>query len=133
LPNWRLPGWIESPDDLILAVALLAFRFASRKPVVDVLLQPQFEDHSRRRWEHQRYSEHAQCLAVLSVVVSGPTAIELMGKMLQTSRLAQSTIYFSHYLFEAFGQTGRIDALIKRLEAWQTSPAHSASAAHRKS
>lgn len=66
------------------------------------------------------YSEHAQCLAVLAGVVRGPAARKLVARMLSTKGLAQTTIYFSHYLFETLGQVGEMDALLKRLETWST-------------
>ncbi len=69
--------------------------------------------------KHTNFSEHAQCLAVLSGVVSGADARKLIRQMLATEGLHQTTIYFSHYLFEALGQVGEIDALLKRLDLWK--------------
>ncbi len=69
---------------------------------------------------HKHFSEHAQCMAVLSGVVAGPAARRLVERMLATPGLSQATIYFAHYLFETLAQTGRIDALLKRLEMWNT-------------
>lgn len=70
--------------------------------------------------QQQRYSEHAQCMAVLSGIVEGKKAAALVAAMLKAEGLAQATIYFSHYLFETFGAVGRIDALQKRLELWES-------------
>jgi hypothetical protein len=48
-----------------------------------------------------RFSEHAQCLAVLSGFLA-PRQCAQVGDALLTSReLARTTIYFTHYLFEA--------------------------------
>jgi hypothetical protein len=69
--------------------------------------------------EQKFYSEHAQSLAVLAGVVSARAAGQLMDRMLARTDLAQPTIYFSHYLFEALGQTGRMDAILQRLRTWE--------------
>ncbi len=58
---------------------------------------------------HQHFSEHAQCFAVLA----GDRKTRL-----DASGLSPATIYFSHYLFEAARQVGRIDLLFKRLDLW---------------
>ena len=73
---------------------------------------------------HKHFSEHAQCLAVLGGVKTGVSARTLIKRMLATTGLAQTTIYFSHYLFEALGQVNEIDALLSRLETWNTLKLH---------
>ncbi|MBI4976257.1 MAG: alpha-L-rhamnosidase [Spirochaetes bacterium] len=72
--------------------------------------------------KHREYSEHAQCLAVLSGAVIGAAAKKLINRMLQQQELSRATIYFSHYLFEAFGAVGRADAILERLAIWETLP-----------
>lgn len=57
---------------------------------------------------HRHYSEHSQCLAILS----GRTA-RLTGR-----DLAQTTIYFSHYLFETLRQLEQPAAILKRMQLW---------------
>ena len=73
---------------------------------------------------HAHYSEHAQCLAVLSGMVSPVAGRKLMQKMMQTRDLCQCTIYFSHYLFEALGKVGMIDPVLQRLETWKELRTH---------
>jgi hypothetical protein len=72
-----------------------------------------FWDHARGIYAddraHQYFSEHAQCFAILS----GDRRT-----MLDAPDLARATIYFSHYLFEAARQVGRIELLFKRLDLW---------------
>jgi hypothetical protein len=69
------------------------------------------------------YSEHAQCLAILSGCVGAGVAKTLVAKMQASPSLARCTIYFSHYLFETFGQVGRVDLLLQRLDLWKQLPA----------
>ena len=59
--------------------------------------------------EHQHFSEHAQCFAILA----GDRQTKL-----DAPDLSRATIYFTHYLFEAAYRTQRIDLLFKRLDLW---------------
>lgn len=62
----------------------------------------------------QHFSEHAQCLAVLA----GAVDVEKGRAMLQQPGLVRSTIYFTHYLFEAYGQLGLDQLLFDRMGLW---------------
>jgi hypothetical protein len=67
---------------------------------------------------HNLVSEHAQCLAILSGVAQ-PTHLSAMAHTLRHHPdLARTTIYFSHYLFEAYRATGAIDLLFARMQLW---------------
>src|SRR5690606_36392162 len=63
--------------------------------------------------QHSRYSEHTPALAILAGIpnVTMPDSNE--------KNLAVATIYFSHYVFEAYRQTGEIDRLLGRLDLWR--------------
>jgi hypothetical protein len=64
------------------------------------------------------FSEHSQCLALLSGFDLGPISSEISDGLLRQENLTQTTIYFSHYLFEVLGLLGEIDTLIKRMDLW---------------
>jgi hypothetical protein len=66
---------------------------------------------------HQHYSEHSQCLALLSGLASNRRDALKHG-LLQDGTLTRTTIYFSHYLFETYTLLGRMDALFERLGMW---------------
>jgi hypothetical protein len=68
---------------------------------------------------HRLFSEHAQALAILSRAVSGTSLQRLSRGLLEGKGLSRATIYFTHYLFEAYRQIGSINALIHRLELWR--------------
>ena len=51
---------------------------------------------------HRHYSEHLQCLAILSGALGVERVRGLAAKLRTEPDLARTTIYFSHYLFEAF-------------------------------
>ena len=68
--------------------------------------------------EHRCFSEHAQCMALLSGLLDTARAEAALRGLLSAPDLARATIYFSHYLFEVFQAQGQAEALFRRLEAW---------------
>jgi hypothetical protein len=56
---------------------------------------------------HTHYSEHVQCLALLTDLLPAERAVRMIDGLLSVPDLARTTIYFSHYLFEALGLVGR--------------------------
>lgn len=68
---------------------------------------------------HQHFSEHAQSLAILSHAVTGTELERVTRGLLTGEGLSRATIYFTHYLFEAYREIGGVDCLIKRLDLWR--------------
>ncbi len=68
---------------------------------------------------HENWSEHAQCLAILSGFAP-PEKIERLKDGLLNADLARTTIYFSHYLFETLRELNQPDAILARLQEWGT-------------
>jgi hypothetical protein len=64
-----------------------------------------------------KFSEHSQCLALLGGL-QGPKRLRVAAGLCEQKDLARTTIYFSHYLFEAYRQIGRMDLLLERLGLW---------------
>ncbi len=67
---------------------------------------------------HRRFSEHTQCLALLSGQLPPERRQRVAAGLLNAPDLARATIYFMHYLFETYRELGRIDALYERLGLW---------------
>jgi hypothetical protein len=67
-------------------------------------------------------SEHAQILALLAGVAE-PRRSRVAGALAGDADLTRTTIYFTHYLFEAFRLIGRGDLLWQRLGLWFDLPA----------
>jgi alpha-L-rhamnosidase len=66
----------------------------------------------------KRYtSEHAQCFALLAGAVPSKDLARVESALL-TLPLARATIYFTHYLFEAYRVLGAEDAMFERLGLW---------------
>jgi alpha-L-rhamnosidase len=72
---------------------------------------------------HAHFSEHTQCLALLSGHLPDERRPPIERGLLEDSTLTRTTIYFSHYLFEAYRELGRIEALFERLSLWFDLPA----------
>lgn len=68
---------------------------------------------------HTAYSEHAQCLALLSGTLRGPSRRRAWRGLLEAPDLARTTVYFSHYLFETYFLFGRADLFLSRLDLWR--------------
>lgn len=68
---------------------------------------------------HRHWSEHTQCLAVLSGLMPEICRIPITHGLLNAPDLVRTTIYFSHYLFEAYHQLGQAGVVHRRLVAWK--------------
>lgn len=66
-----------------------------------------------------RFSQHANTLAVLAEVVTGEEAREVMERTLADSSLIRATVYFSYYLNQALNKTGLGDRLLNDLTLWE--------------
>ncbi|HOU15994.1 MAG TPA: alpha-L-rhamnosidase C-terminal domain-containing protein [Anaerolineae bacterium] len=71
---------------------------------------------------HAHFSEHAQCLALLSGLVDADKRARVAEGLLTADDLTRTTIYFNHYLFETYRLLGRVDRLFDRLEEWFVLP-----------
>jgi len=74
--------------------------------------------------EQTQFSEHAQCLALLSGALGTAREPQIVKGLLNDPDLDRTTIYFSHYLFETYGLIGRPDLLHSRLDLWFQHPAN---------
>jgi alpha-L-rhamnosidase len=73
-----------------------------------------FADDPRK----QHFSEHSQCLAILSGLLDPAVQARVAQGLLHYSDLERTTIYFTHYLFETYRVLGRMDVLFERLSLW---------------
>ncbi len=67
---------------------------------------------------HSKWSEHSQCLAITSGLPSDEERASLERGLFSSTDLAQTTIYFSHYLLETCRVLGRMDKFFARLQDW---------------
>ena len=66
-----------------------------------------------------RFSEHSQCLALLSDILPPEKESRVLKGLLEDADLARTTVYFSHYLFDVLMKYGRSDLFLKRLDLWR--------------
>jgi hypothetical protein len=72
---------------------------------------------------HKTFSEHTQCLALLSGMLGGEQHSRTATSLLHATSLARTTIYFNHYLFETFRLLDQPAAFFDRMELWFDLPA----------
>ena len=81
-----------------------------------------FWDEDRRLFaddpEKNHFSEHAQCMALLSGELDANTADFLADRLFSEPDLDRTTISFAHYLFETCAAFGRADVFLDRLDFW---------------
>ncbi len=68
---------------------------------------------------HQHFSEHTQCMALLSRQIDDQSKRDRIAEgLLADPNLERTTISFTHYLFETYRVLGRMDKLFERLGLW---------------
>ena len=70
--------------------------------------------------DHRAYSQHVNSMAILAGIVTWNEAAEVMTKMLTDTSLAQATIYFSFYVYQAMNKSGLGDLYVEKLDTWKT-------------
>lgn len=129
LLNWHLVYTLALATQLEAAIGEpeLARRFERHKEQLAELVASRFWNEERGLFAddlaHEHFSEHTQCLALLSGAVSDEQQARIGQGLLGDLALTRATIYFTHYLFEAYRLLGRADALFDRLQLWFDLPA----------
>ena len=67
---------------------------------------------------HQHFSEHTQCLALLSGLLNPSIKEKITAGLVSAPDLTRTTVYFTHYLFETYREIGRTDLLLDRMSLW---------------
>jgi hypothetical protein len=106
-----------------LSEPLLAQRLRAKAERTAAAVRAKFWDESRGlmadNLAHSEFSEHAQCLALLSDTLTGDQAQRCFAQLLAAPDLKRTTIYFSFYLMETWQKFGRGDLILKRLDFWK--------------
>jgi hypothetical protein len=69
--------------------------------------------------EKKNFSQHANILSILTNVVEGQEATDLMTHILQEKDLTPATIYFSYYLNRALDKVGMGNNYLNMLDVWR--------------
>jgi hypothetical protein len=102
---------------------LLAQRLRAKAARTAAAVRAKFWDDSRGlmadNLAHTEFSEHAQCLALLTDTLAGDQARRCFAQLLAAPDLKRATIYFSFYLLETWQKFGRGDLMVERLNFWK--------------
>ena len=101
----------------------MARRWLDKARRVEAAIRTRFWDESRGMVADtaakDRFSEHAQCLALLAGTLPARMAKRAFAALVEADDLARCTIYFSHYLFETYLRFGRADLFLEKLDLWR--------------
>lgn len=85
-------------------------------------IRSKFWDHKKQLFSDTLskncYSEHAQCLAILSGYFTDLEE-DCFKSLIHSNELAKTTVYFSFYLFDTYQKMKRTDLLIGKLQFWK--------------
>jgi len=105
----------------------LAKRWQSWNEMITLAISSAFWDGQRGLFaddlEHQHFSEHTQCLALLSGALTSEQKMSVAENLLLDTSLTRTTIYFTHYLFEALRLLEQPEAIFSRMNLWFDLPA----------
>ena len=116
---------LQSAADVEASIAepALADRLRAQAARVQAALRAKFWDAGRGliadNLAHTSFSEHGQCLALLTGTLTGGDASRAFEGLLKAPDLSRATIYFSFYLLETWRQFGRGDLVVERLQFWK--------------
>lgn len=122
--NWLYAYALEQLAGLCdyLGEEMRGLEFRARKQELAKALIANFWDEDRELFSsdpgHRYYSEHSQCLALLSNVLPEEFEQRLARQLFSGKIANRTTIYFSHYYFECCRKMHRIDAMFERLNLW---------------
>lgn len=124
LLNWHLVYTLGLAQQLEqwAGEAALAQRIARyRQDIADQLVL-QFWDDARGLFAddraHAHFCEHTQSLALLSGLVDDQRRDRIRQQLLEDPTLTRTSLYFAHYLFEAYRLLRHADPLFERLQPW---------------
>ncbi len=69
--------------------------------------------------EHRHFSEHAQCLALLSDAYEGEIKDPCFRTLIGPNDFARASIYFAFYQLEAYYRHGRGDLIVEKMDFWK--------------
>jgi hypothetical protein len=106
-----------------LETAPLAAVYRDRERQLRQTVQSLYWDDGRRLYadtpSKKQFSQHANTLAVLGDVITGPAARELMLRMLAAPGLAEPGLFFKFYVHVALAKAGEGETYLDRLGEWR--------------
>ena len=106
-----------------LGEPLLAQRLRAKAAKTAAAVRAKFWDEQRGliadTLNRSSYSEHGQCLALLTDTLTGDQAKRCFDQLLTAPDLKRATIYFNFYLLETWQKFGRGDLIVEKMSFWK--------------
>ncbi len=119
---WAYQLAAELEDSLGMAAMGKIYRTEADK--LAATIQARYWDPAKQLYtdtpQKKYYSQHTNVLAVLTGLVKGQAAKDLVEKTLADASLTQCTIYFKYYLFQAVAKVGLGNRYLDLLDDWRT-------------
>jgi alpha-L-rhamnosidase len=106
-------------------IGLLDFAklYRNKAAQLKIVIQDNYWDSSRKLYADNetkdKFSQHANILAILSGQITGQSATDLAKKIQSETDLAQASIYFKYYLHQALVKAGLGNDYLNWLSIWQ--------------
>ncbi len=124
LVNWILVYTLSIAAEIegYAGEPLRARRYESAAMKIGKIIQPTFWDQEKELFRDDKsgkwFSEHCQIMAILSGFVPSSQRSPLLDKAFSQRKIAKSSLFFTHYLFEACFLADREDLFFQRLKPW---------------
>ncbi len=106
-----------------LGIRALGETYSARERQLRATVQQLYWDDARRLYADtpakQKYSQHANTLAVLADEITGDPAHDLMLRILTEPGLAKGELYFKYYIHTALAKVGEGDGYLDLLDDWR--------------
>ncbi|MDZ7881202.1 MAG: alpha-rhamnosidase [Saprospiraceae bacterium] len=106
-----------------LGIPAFAAHYKAQIEQLKKTIQAKYWDNKRQlyadRAERDVFSQHTNCLAILTGLISGKQVQNLAQKILSEKDLAPASIYFKYYLHQAFIKAGLGNDYLKWLDKWR--------------
>ena len=124
LLNWQYVYALAKAAEIedILHEPEMASRASRLARETAAVLDARYWDEARGLYaddfQHAVYSEHSQCLAVLSGILPAARRTVLARNLFSAGNMAPSSVYFMHYFFETCRELERMDMFMQRMKSW---------------
>ena len=106
-----------------LGMAALANEYQKKAAQLQQTIQRNYWDANKKLYadtrERDKYSQHANTLAILTNTIKGAAATDLAKKIIADKSLSPASIYFKYYLHMALTKAGLGNDYLKWLDKWK--------------
>ena len=118
---WALQ--VASKLESELGMSAIANEYQKKATQLQQTIQRNYWDASKKLYadtrDKDKYSQHANTLAILTNTINGPAATDLARKIITETSLSPASIYFKYYLHLALTKAGLGNDYLKWLGKWK--------------